>query len=195
MIDSLFGSKTRVKLLNLFLNNPEESFYVREITRLIDEQINSVRRELANMVSVGVIKCDSVDNKLYYSANFSYQYFKPLSEIFAGNNSGGSVGKTWLDLIKKMPNIKLAVVSNKTLSGQRATVDVLLVGNLSRPSINKIVRSIESEEKREINYVVMSYEDFYYRFSLKDRFVLEILNDDSVVVVDKENLLKGVNNV
>ena len=105
------------------------------------------------------------------------------------------MGKTWLDLIKKMPNIKLAVVSNKTLSGQRATVDVLLVGNLSRPSINKIVRSIESEEKREINYVVMSYEDFYYRFSLKDRFVLEILNDDSVVVVDKENLLKGVNNV
>ena len=55
MIDSLFGSKTRVKLLNLFLNNLDQSFYVREITRLIDEQINSVRRELANMVSVGVV--------------------------------------------------------------------------------------------------------------------------------------------
>ena len=49
MIDSLFGSKTRVKLLHLFLNNPGKAFYVREITRLVDEQINSVRRELANI--------------------------------------------------------------------------------------------------------------------------------------------------
>ena len=58
MIDSLFGSKTRVKLLHLFLNSPGSSFYVREITRLIDEQINSVRRELANMMSVGIIVAD-----------------------------------------------------------------------------------------------------------------------------------------
>ena len=60
MIDALFGSKTRVKLMHLFLNNPGKSFYVREITRLIDEQINSVRRELANMLEVGVITSDTV---------------------------------------------------------------------------------------------------------------------------------------
>ena len=55
MIDALFGSKTRVKLLHLFLNNPGKSFYVREITRIIDEQINSVRRELSNMLEIGII--------------------------------------------------------------------------------------------------------------------------------------------
>ena len=65
MIDALFGSKTRVKLLHLFLNSPGQSFYVREITRKIDEQINSVRRELSNMLAVGVITSDSADNKLY----------------------------------------------------------------------------------------------------------------------------------
>ncbi|MBF1032025.1 MAG: hypothetical protein HXK99_04100 [Candidatus Nanosynbacter sp.] len=82
MIDSLFGSKTRVKLLHLFLNNPEKSFYVREITRMIDEQINSVRRELANMVSVGIVQQDAIDNKLYYSVNEDYPYIKPLAAIF-----------------------------------------------------------------------------------------------------------------
>ena len=69
MIDALFGSKTRVKLLHLFLNNPGKSFYVREITRLIDEQINSVRRELANMLNVVIITCKEADNKLYYEVN------------------------------------------------------------------------------------------------------------------------------
>jgi len=83
MIDTLFGSKTRVKLLHLFLNNPGKSFYVREITRIIDEQINSVRRELSNMLNVGVIECDSAENKLYYQVNQRYEYYKPLRAIFS----------------------------------------------------------------------------------------------------------------
>ena len=74
MIDSLFGSKTRIKLLNLFLNNSGRAFYVREITRDIGEQINSVRRELANLVTIGIIKGDTVDNKLYYEVDTSYKF-------------------------------------------------------------------------------------------------------------------------
>ena len=86
MIDALFGSKTRVKLLHLFLNNPGKSFYVREITRLIGEQINSVRRELSNMLDAGVLLSNTNDNKLYYEINRSYIHYKPLKEIFTNNN-------------------------------------------------------------------------------------------------------------
>src|SRR5438105_15536152 len=82
MIEQLFGSKTRVKLLQLFYMNPNRSFYVREITRKIDEQINSVRRELANLLSIGIISSDSNNNRLYYEVNQKYEYFKPLVAIF-----------------------------------------------------------------------------------------------------------------
>ena len=58
-IEKLFGSKTRAKLLQLFYENPEKSFYVREMTRVIDEQINSVRRELLNLESIGIIKTEA----------------------------------------------------------------------------------------------------------------------------------------
>ncbi|MBP9668434.1 hypothetical protein KBD70_01670, partial [Candidatus Saccharibacteria bacterium] len=83
MIDALFGSKTRVKLLKLFLNNPDSSYYVREITRLIDEQINSVRRELSNMLKIGIITSENVENKLYYKVNQMYPHFIPLRAIFS----------------------------------------------------------------------------------------------------------------
>jgi len=83
MIEQLFGSKTRVKLLRLFFSNPNRSFYVREITRKVDEQINSVRRELANMLSLGIITSDSSNNKLYYEVNQEYEYFKPLQTMFS----------------------------------------------------------------------------------------------------------------
>src|SRR5665648_738498 len=81
VIDALFGSKTRVKLLHLFLNNPGKAFYVREITRLIDEQINSVRRELSNMLEVGIITSDSADNKLYYEVDQRYEHYLSLIHI------------------------------------------------------------------------------------------------------------------
>ena len=111
MIDSLFGSKTRVKLLYLFLNNLEKSFYVREITRMIDEQINSVRRELANMVSVGIVKQDAIDNKLYYSVNEDYPYVKPLMVIFSDKNNDDKkpASASWEDSIKRIRSWILAL--------------------------------------------------------------------------------------
>jgi hypothetical protein len=84
VIEQLFGSKTRVKLLQLFYSNPNRSFYVREITRKIDEQINSVRRELSNLLSIGIITSDASNNRLYYEVNQEYKYYKPLGQIFGG---------------------------------------------------------------------------------------------------------------
>lgn len=83
MIDQLFGSKTRVKLLKLFFSNPNRSFYVREITRKVDEQINSVRRELANLLSIGLITSDSTNNKLYYEVNQKFEHYDALTSMFS----------------------------------------------------------------------------------------------------------------
>ena len=84
--EKLFGSKTRAKLLRLFFENPEKSFYVREMTRVIGEQINSVRRELLNLESIGIIKNETFDNKVYYSANSKHPFYRPMIDIFSKKN-------------------------------------------------------------------------------------------------------------
>ena len=194
MIDSLFGSKTRVKLLHLFLNNPEKSFYVREITRLIDEQINSVRRELANMVSVGIVQQDAIDNKLYYSVNETYLYIKPLTAIFSDKSAEGcaDVGDiSWEDSLKRVKGLKLAIISGKLVVGANSSIDLLLVGDdISTLAIKNLTKKIEKDKKTEINYTVMSYDDFYYRMSVKDRFIMDIVRNKHSVVVDIENIMR-----
>ena len=195
MIDSLFGSKTRVKLLHLFLNNPEKSFYVREITRMIDEQINSVRRELANMVSVGIVQQDAIDNKLYYSVNEDYPYIKPLAAIFSDKNTEGGMGVassvSWKDSLGRMRGLRLAIISGKLVVGSSSAVDLLLVGDgMSAVTIKNLVKKIEKDRKIEINYAVMSYDDFYYRMSVKDRFIMDIIRNKHSVLVDTENIMR-----
>lgn len=102
-IDALFGSKTRVKLLHLFFNNIERSFFVREITRIVDEQINSVRRELANMKEIGIISSSEKSNKLYYSVNKKFAYYKQFNEIF---NNTATEEDTVVDASKEIEEIK-----------------------------------------------------------------------------------------
>ena len=199
MIDALFGSKTRVKLLHLFTNHPGQSFYVREMTRLIDEQINSVRRELANMLAVGVITSDSADNKLYYQANQRYEYFTALRAIFANQPidvaasastaKDDTVNEQYLSTIQSISSLRLAIVAGVLVKGSTSEVDVLLVGNLPPAKVKTAMKDIERLEGRELNYTVLPYEEFYYRLSVRDRFITQILNSKHIVAIDKDNVL------
>ena len=200
MIDKLFGSKTRVKLLHLFMNHPGQSFYVREITRLIDEQINSVRRELSNMLEVGIITSDNSDNKLYYQVNQRYEFYTALRAIFAGEpvtaeqvgptNSDG-VNEQHVSIISEIPSLCLALFSGVLVKGSMSPVDVLLVGNVSAPKVKSAIAMIEKLEGREINYSVLPYDEFYYRLSVRDKFITEILAAKHVVATDVDNVLNS----
>jgi hypothetical protein len=198
MIDKLFGSKTRVKLLHLFMNHPGQSFYVREITRLIDEQINSVRRELSNMLEVGVITSDNADNKLYYQVNQRYEFYTALRAIFAaqpvtaeqvGPTNADGVNEQHVAIINEIPSLRLALFSGVLVKGSMSPVDVLLVGNVSAPKVKSAMAMIEKLEGREINYTVLPYDEFYYRLSVRDKFITEVLAGKHSVAVDKDNVL------
>jgi hypothetical protein len=194
MIDALFGSKTRVKLLHLFLNNPGKAFYVREITRLIDEQINSVRRELSNMLEVGVITSDSADNKLYYEINQRYEFYVPFRAIFADEQIESvvetGVNNAWHALVTELPGVRLAILAGVLVKGSTSAVDLLLVGDVPAIKLKNTIKHIEKVEARELNYTVLSYDEFYYRLSVRDKFITEILGGKNTVLLDTDNVLK-----
>jgi len=200
MIEQLFGSKTRVKLLQLFYSNPNRSFYVREITRKIDEQINSVRRELANLLSVGIIVSDTSNNKVYYEVNQKYEFFTPLQEIFGGvvvrPHRGVRTTKA-IDLplpdetadFKVLGNVEIAVLTGQFTRDDTTGVDVLIVGNVNQNALNKYVTGLEKQEGKDLRYTVFSLDDFTYRLQIKDRFTTDVLRAKKQVLIDKPGLL------
>lgn len=207
MIDQLFGSKTRVKLLQLFYSNPNRSFYVREITRKIDEQINSVRRELSNLLSIGIIVSDTTNNRLYYEVNQKFEYFSPLTEIFGNGekamaaqaaasasaagqpaNSQASAGDQ--GDIKSIGNVEIAVYTGQFTRDDTPGVDVFLVGDINQARLGKFMTDLETKEGKELRYTQMTLNDFQYRKQIKDRFISNILAAKKQVLIDKHNLLQ-----
>ena len=198
-INALFGSKTRVKLLNLFFNSPDQKFYVREISRIIDEQVNSVRRELTNLESVGVVKSSTEDRKIYYQANQRFKYYLPLRVIFAGVKIGDGISvdkKTsdidkWQSELSDIQNeVELLVLFGVLADDPKSNIDMLLVGDNYGHKLSEWASNIENKEGRELNYMILSMEDFYYRYTTQDTFIKGLFESNHKVIFDKEDLLK-----
>jgi hypothetical protein len=188
MIEQLFG---------LFYSNPNRSFYVREITRKIDEQINSVRRELSNLLSIGIIVSDSNNNKLYYEVNQKFNYYDPLHEIFGGGvitkttkkvTSDGEEADTTIDLTS-VGHIELAVFTGQFTRDESTGIDLLIVGDVNPNALQKYVDELEKKENKSIRYSVMNLNDFKYRQEIRDRFAVSINSSKKQVLVDLHGLL------
>ena len=192
MIEQLFGSKTRVKLLSLFFNNPGRPFYVREITRKIDEQINSVRRELANMLSMGLVSSDGSNNRLYYEVNPKYEYYEQLRSIFTtlpAHSTDPIMKETQEEdqIVKKIRStgsIQLAFLTGSFARDSRTNVDIFIVGDVNKARLAKVVGEMEQEMGRELNYSCLTPMEYDYRLGLNDRFLTNILEAKKIIVID-----------
>lgn len=189
-IESLFGSKTRVKLLSLFYNNPERPFYVREITRKINEQINSVRRELQNLLNIGIVKSVNQSNRLYYEIDPSFKFHGELMSIFQRIPAKSKeIRETKeedqiLKKIQKAGNVKVLFLSGAFVRGSMQNVDIFIVGDMNKAKLAQVIGDMETAMNRELNYTAFRLEDFDYRRNLNDRFLLDMLDARKIVLRD-----------
>ena len=194
-----------MKLLQLFYSNPNRSFYVREITRKIDEQINSVRRELSNLLNIGIITSDTTNNKLYYEVNQKFEFYDPLQQIFGGGVKKKVVKKIVADDgnaeeqvvdeavahsdLKAVGHIDLAVYTGQFTRDESSGVDLFIVGEVNPNALQKYVDLLEQQENKTLRYTVMTLGDFQYRQQIRDRFAVAIAAAKKQVLVDVHNLL------
>lgn len=214
-IEKLFGSKTRAKLLELFFTDVSKSYYVREITRMIEEQINSVRRELINLEGIGIVKNETYDNKVYYSANMKHPYSHAFQEIFAPRKStpAGPAGpmltaaqvanntvevhrvarvSDWAENIKPVEKYLRGLIVLRNFPGHDG-IDMLIIGDDRTKKLTRWAEVIEKRQGRPMNYVIMSRDDYLYRKSVRDKFINEILDMEKVEVYDPEKMIKEEN--
>ncbi len=217
-MEQLFGSKTRVKLLKLFMSNPNRSFYVREITRKIEEQINSVRRELSNMLGMGIITSDSTNNKLYYEVNQSHEHYEALKLLFTGKKpratqavktkSGAKEEQVDDKETKKKDTTSVAtetVMADEKVWGKipqldgllysgvftrenNSPVDIMIIGGVSVKQAETAIVDLENEKNTELRYAIMTPEEWQYRKQVNDKFYGQVMGGKKQIVKDTKEL-------
>lgn len=182
MLKALFSSKTRVKLLRTFLLNPEKEYFIRQLTRLLNEQINSVRRELNNLKKIGLLKARNKDRKKYFHLNPDFLICQELTSIFQkASASGDEVAKK----IAKMGTVDLLILSGIFVANPQSPIDIFVVGNVDKEKLAAYT-SRELNQDRTVRFTVLSKSDFLYRLECNDKFVTKLLDDPkNVMAVNK----------
>jgi hypothetical protein len=194
ILEDIIISKVRIKILTLFLTNPGTIFHVRDIVRKISEEINAVRRELLHMEKAGMVSKEQRANRLFYTFRKDYPLYYDLLELI---NKSSGLG--W-DIIKnraKLGKIKFAMLSGRymrNLAKKDANdVDLLIVGTVVLPELSQYIKLEEARRNLELNYTVMSDEEFEFRKRRRDPFVLSILQGSRVMLVGDEEELVTTN--
>lgn len=192
MLKDFITSRVRVKILTLFLMNPGKMYHVREIVRQTSEEINAVRRELAHLEHCGMVSKEPRANRLYYIPRTTYPLYYDLLALVA-KTSG--LGGQMLKNKAKIGKIKFAMLSGqfvRQVKPKPNQVDLLVVGTVVLPELAQLVRAEEAVRGREINYTVMTEEEYNFRKRRRDPFILDVIFGSRVMIIgDEEELLSA----
>jgi hypothetical protein len=193
MVDlgDIITSKARIKILELFYSNIKEIYHVRGIVREVHEEINAVRRELERLEKNGIFKKEVRGNRLYYWVNEEHPLFENLLSIVSKTTG---VGSELIANRSKIGKVNLVMFSGRFVrrkdKKREDDVDILIVGDVVLPELAAIVRKEEGERGKEINYTVMSREEFDFRKKRRDPFLQGIVAGSRVMVIgDEESLV------
>jgi DNA-binding transcriptional ArsR family regulator len=189
MFSDLITSKTRVKILNIFLSKPQEMLHVRECVRRSNEEINAVRRELILLEGKGILSREPRANRVYYSLSKDYPFYYDLLKI--GSKTIG-LGDSILKNRAKLGKIKYTMFSGKFVRRIKQSpedVDLIVVGTIVLPELAILVRNEENRLSTEINYTAMTEEEFKFRKLRNDPFLVSILSGTRVMLIGDEEAM------
>ncbi|MBP7875754.1 winged helix-turn-helix transcriptional regulator [Candidatus Woesebacteria bacterium] len=186
-LQDLMISRVRVKMLELFLTNQKELYYVRDISRQIKEEINAVRRELERLSMTGLLKSEQRGNRLYYFLNPKYIFFQELERMIAKTTG---LGKKLRKLQNKLGSIDFVMFSSRFVRGlppAQGQLDILLIGDIVLQDLTDLIKEDEKARGREINYTVFSKDEFEFRKQRRDPFIMDVLFAARVMVIGSED--------
>ena len=191
-LSDIITSKVRVKILELFLSNITEKYHVRGIVREVKEEINAVRRELERLEKAGLLAKEKRGNRLYYWTRDDYSFCGDLLSMVAKTTG---LGFQIITNRRKMGSVSFCMFSGgfvrRVPVKKEDEVDILVVGDIILPELATLVRMEETKRNREINYTVMSRQEYDFRKKRRDPFLLGILQGSRVMIIGDEHDLVG----
>lgn len=187
MLAKLFGSTCRVKILKIFLLNPDSKYYIRQLARDLNLQVNAVRRELNNLTKIGLIlpEKETVKGKRFYACNKNSILFYELKALFSKAQLLSC--QDFIDELQKLYTPKFLLLSGFFV-GINSPSDLFLVGSFNKTKLVSLISQLEKDLGIEINYTIMSQAEFIYRRQIVDRFLNDLLKRKNIIVLGHEML-------
>jgi hypothetical protein len=200
ILEKFFGSAGKVKIIKLFLLNPDSTFDSIQTAERTKVSVGMARKEIHNLERIGFLKQKSYmkeakkqqDRDIVtvrkrvngWTLDPKFPYIEPM-EAFLGSINPFK-HKDIIDKISQAGKIQLLIVSGIFIKYPEARVDLLVVGdNMKLSLLENIIKTIESEIGKEIRYAVFETQEFTYRYSVFDKLIRDILDFQHEKIINK----------
>lgn len=186
MLKHIIPSKTRIKILELFFHHSSQTYYLRQVVREVNEEVNAVKRELDILEKTKVLLKERRLNKVFYTLNKHYILYEEFLKIFS---KSVALSRNIMNNMPKLGKIKYAALSTKFTRGIAIRDDeiyLMLVGTIVVPEVAAIVAEAEKEFGRDINYTIMTDDEYLFRKRNNDPFIWKFLRSPKVMLAGSE---------
>lgn len=190
MLQKLFSSKLRVDVLSLFFGRPDEEFYVREIEKILQEDVGNISRELKNLEGIGLLVSRKKGNLKYYLLDRKFPLHDELRSIIL--KTRGAVG-VLQGVLSGVKGVEFAFIFGSFATGQetaRSDVDLMVIGKVP---LERLIKALKEPEKilgREINPSLYDRREIEKRLSEKEPFISRVLQEPRIMLVGEEDGLR-----
>jgi predicted nucleotidyltransferase len=192
MLDVLFSSSARVKVLSLFLTNADRRFYQREIESLTGLPIRAVQREVGKLEAIGLLHKTVDGNRVYYEVNRSFFLFPELKSMILKT---AGLGAFLQELLQGEGQIQVAFIYGSYAADQETSVsdiDLCVIGELSSRELHAGLSQAEQATHREINYTLFSPEEFRQKVRSQNGFLSNVLEGPKIFLKGDEDALQSL---
>ena len=178
--------------MKLFLFNPENDFYQRQISLLTHQPIRGIQREVEKLQRIGLIEKSVQGNRIYYKTNKECPIFEELKGIFFKATGIAEVLKKNL---KKTSSIQIAFIYGSYAKGEESLlsdIDLFIVGWITSKGLSALLSKPKRELGRTINYVLYPVEEFRKKITRKDHFLKTVLQEKKIFILGNENELEAI---
>lgn len=182
MLEYFITSRTKRGLLKLFLTNPEKRFYTREIAKITGEPLNAVRRELGYLEKAGLLRSYKEGNLKYFEVVKEFPFYPELKKIIY---STVALGDYLRNRLKDSASIELAFIYGSIARNEeteKSDIDLFVLGEIEEDELHGLVLDIEKEIGREINYTLMTKEEFDKRRDKDEPFLKRVMREKKLVL-------------
>lgn len=204
MLNALFGSIARVKILNLLLLHPGKQYEAAVLAKDLQLNLMSVRKELKSLLDFGLLQevdgpveiisaptkkskstraASKIYPKTYFLVNENFLLYPEIRALFL--KAQILFSQNFILGLSQIAQPKFLALTGFFTNYPESQTDILIVGAVKRPAFNKLLGSLEKDLGREINYTILSEKEFFYRRSVMDIFLYNILTGKILILIDK----------
>jgi len=215
ILEKIFGSAAKVKIMRLFLFSPGEMFDIALVAKRTKSSPKTAAQEIKQLEEISLLKSRIFSKEVWVTKKIRSKSRRgpnkgkvqlkknkvmarvrgwTLNESFPYLKSlqgllihvSAFQPKELIKKVNRMGKIKLLLVAGVFTQNPDSRLDLLVVGdNIKKSAVETAAKNIEADLGRQITYSVFETADFKYRLGMFDKLIRDVLDFPHQKLIDK----------